>query len=154
GMRAADGGRRRVRPPRPRRSHHRRRRSLSRQGARASHRGQAGDRNPREAEPQRLGGGGDRQHPHRPQHRLKLINDQPADQTREPAMSPPTPELVARLADAFEFMMDGKAEASPLAALQDAVETAEAPSIAECVPLMAITLELIARGPTTISIEG
>jgi hypothetical protein len=69
-------------------------------------------------------------------------------------MSTPTTELVARLADAFEFMMDGKAEASPLAALQDAVETAATPSIAECVPLMAITLELINRGPTTISIEG
>ena len=69
-------------------------------------------------------------------------------------MSTPTTELVARLADAFEFMMDGKAEASPLALLQDATETAQAPSIAECVPLMAIALELINRGPTTISIEG
>ena len=69
-------------------------------------------------------------------------------------MSTPTTEFVARLADAFEFMMDGKAEASPLALLQDAVETVEAPSIAECVPLMAIALELINRGPTTISIEG
>jgi hypothetical protein len=69
-------------------------------------------------------------------------------------MSTPTTELVARLADAFEFMMDGKAETSPLAALQDAVEAPEAPSIVECVPLMAITLELISRGPTTISIEG
>jgi hypothetical protein len=69
-------------------------------------------------------------------------------------MSTPTTELVARLADAFEFMMDGKTEASPLALLQDAAETAQAPSIAECVPLMAIALELINRGPTTISIEG
>jgi hypothetical protein len=69
-------------------------------------------------------------------------------------MSTPTTELVARLADAFEFMMDGKAEASPLALLQEAVETGEAPSISECVPLMAIALELIARGPSTISIEG
>jgi hypothetical protein len=69
-------------------------------------------------------------------------------------MSTPTTQLVARLADAFEFMMDGKVEATPLAILQDAVETAETPSIAECVPLMAIALELIARGPTTISIEG
>jgi hypothetical protein len=68
--------------------------------------------------------------------------------------SQPTTQLVARLADAFEFMMDGKAEQSPLAVLQDAVETAEAPSIAECVPLIAIALELINRGPTTISIEG
>lgn len=68
-------------------------------------------------------------------------------------MSTPTTELVARLADAFEYMMDGKAEASPLALLQDSVET-ETPSIAECVPLMAIALELISRGPTTISIEG
>jgi hypothetical protein len=67
-------------------------------------------------------------------------------------MSTPTTELVARLADAFEFMMDGKAEAGPFALFQD--ETAEAPSIAECVPLMAIALELISRGPTTISIEG
>jgi hypothetical protein len=63
-------------------------------------------------------------------------------------------QLVARLADAFEFMMDGKAEASPFAMLQDAAATAETPSIAECVPLMAIALELISRGPTTISIEG
>jgi hypothetical protein len=63
-------------------------------------------------------------------------------------------QLVARLADAFEFMMDGKAESSPLALLQDSVETAQAPSIAECVPLIAIALELINRGPTTISIEG
>jgi len=69
-------------------------------------------------------------------------------------MSTPTTERVARLADAFEFMMDGKAEASPLMLLQDAAETAETPSIAECVPLMAIALELISRGPTTISIEG
>jgi len=53
-------------------------------------------------------------------------------------MSTPTTELVARLADAFEFMMDGKAEAGPLALLQDATESAQAPSIAECVPLIAI----------------
>ena len=53
-------------------------------------------------------------------------------------MSTRTTELVARLADAFEFMMDGKAEASPLMLLQDAAETAETPSIAECVPLMAV----------------
>jgi hypothetical protein len=66
----------------------------------------------------------------------------------------PATQLVTRLADAFEFMMDGKAEATPFAILQEAADTAEAPSIAECVPLMAIALELISRGPTTISIEG
>ncbi|HXW27185.1 MAG TPA: hypothetical protein VEK73_20740 [Xanthobacteraceae bacterium] len=66
----------------------------------------------------------------------------------------PANQLVARLADAFEFMMDGKAEQTPFAVLQDAIEAAEAPSIAECVPLMAIALELIGRGPSSISIEG
>jgi len=65
-----------------------------------------------------------------------------------------TNQLVARLADAFEFMMDGKAASSPLALLQEEVETAQAPSIGECVPLIAIALELINRGPTTISIEA
>src|SRR6202011_5791243 len=119
-MRAADGGRDRIPPPRPRR----------REGCR------------------------DPPDPYRAQYRLKPRNDQQANQPREPAMSTPTTELVARLADAFEFMMDGKAEASPLALLQDATESAQAPSIAECVPLMAIALELINRGPTTISIEG
>jgi hypothetical protein len=68
--------------------------------------------------------------------------------------SQPTTQLVARLADAFEFMMDGKAEPTPFAALHEATETAESSSIAECVPLIAIALELINRGPTTLSIEG
>jgi len=61
-----------------------------------------------------------------------------------------TTQLIARLTDAFEFMMDKKPEPG-LSLLGDA----DAPAtIGECVPLMAIALELIARGPTTISIEG
>jgi hypothetical protein len=68
--------------------------------------------------------------------------------------SQPTAQLVARLADAFEFLMDGKAEPTPFAAMPEAAGTAGSSSIAECVPLIAIALELISRGPTTISIEG
>jgi hypothetical protein len=65
-----------------------------------------------------------------------------------------TAQFVARLTDAFEFLMDGKAQPSPLAALQEAAGGSDSSSIAECVPLIAIALELISRGPTTLSIEG
>jgi hypothetical protein len=61
-----------------------------------------------------------------------------------------TTQLIARLTDAFEFMMDKKPEPN-LSLLGDEDTPA---NISECVPLMAIALELIARGPTTISIEG
>ncbi|HYS48547.1 MAG TPA: hypothetical protein VEM36_07225 [Xanthobacteraceae bacterium] len=65
--------------------------------------------------------------------------------------SQPTTQLIARLTDAFEFLMDGKAQ--PVAVFGEGGADGKA-SIAECVPLMAIALELINRGPTTISIEG
>jgi hypothetical protein len=61
-----------------------------------------------------------------------------------------TTQLISRLTDAFEFMMDKNPEPS-LSLLGEAETPA---NISECVPLMAIVLELIARGPTTISIEG
>jgi hypothetical protein len=60
-----------------------------------------------------------------------------------------TTQLIARLTDAFEFLMDGKAQNVAFD------EGADAPAtIADCVPLMAIALELIGRGPTSISVEG
>jgi hypothetical protein len=45
--------------------------NLPRQGARASDRGQAGNRSARRDEPRRMGRRRDRQHPDRAQHRLK-----------------------------------------------------------------------------------
>jgi hypothetical protein len=65
-------------------------------------------------------------------------------------MTTQTTQLIARLTDAFEFMMDGKANQG-VSLFGDADSPA---TIGECVPLMAIALELIERGPTTISIEG
>jgi len=53
-------------------------------------------------------------------------------------------QLVARLTDAYEDMPDDVTE--PV--------TGEPTTIAECVPLIAITLELLHRGPTSISIES
>ena len=61
-----------------------------------------------------------------------------------------TTQLIARLTDAFEFMMDKNPETG--GSLLDDADTPA--NIGECVPLTAIALELIARGPTTISIEG
>lgn len=66
-------------------------------------------------------------------------------------MTTQTTQLIARLTDAFEFMMDGKANQAVSLFGGDADGPA---TISECVPLMAIALELIERGPTTISIEG
>jgi len=53
-------------------------------------------------------------------------------------------QLVARLTDAYEMMSDEVVDPT----------SNEPTTIAECVPLIAITLELLKRGPTSISIES
>jgi hypothetical protein len=60
------------------------------------------------------------------------------------SMSQPVAQLVASLTDAFESV----AEDLPAAGL------AEATTLAECVPLLAIAVELINRGPASLTIEG
>jgi hypothetical protein len=62
-------------------------------------------------------------------------------------MSHSTSQMIAHLADAYEMIADDL----PLRA----DSAAGAPTtIAECVPLLAIAMELIDRGPSALTIEG
>ena len=58
-----------------------------------------------------------------------------------------TGQLIARLTDAYEIIAD-----------EDAVHqecgTSTPAKLAECVPLLAIAMELIDRGPAALTIEG
>jgi hypothetical protein len=58
-------------------------------------------------------------------------------------MSQPVAQLVANMTDAFESV------AEDLAAGRE-----EAPTLEECVPLLAVMVELINRGPASITVEG
>ena len=60
-----------------------------------------------------------------------------------------TSQLIGRLADAYETIADDL-PASPACELAAAIPT----TIAECVPLLAIAMELIDRGPSALTIEG
>jgi hypothetical protein len=58
-------------------------------------------------------------------------------------------QLIASLADAYETIADDL----PAGGAADAA-TAVPTTIAECVPLLAIAMELIDRGPAALTIEG
>jgi hypothetical protein len=60
-----------------------------------------------------------------------------------------TTQVIARLADAYEIIADDL----PAADAADSDSGVPA-TIAECVPLLAIAMELIDRGPTALTIEG
>jgi len=54
-------------------------------------------------------------------------------------------DIVARLTDAFEIVVDNPA---------DELASSTPASLAECVPLLAIALEFISRGPCALTIEN
>jgi hypothetical protein len=58
-------------------------------------------------------------------------------------------QLIARLADAYETIADDLPDPHGASA-----ELAAATTLAECVPLLAIAMELIDRGPSALTIEG
>jgi hypothetical protein len=59
-------------------------------------------------------------------------------------------QLIARLADAYETIADDLPDSSPAAGDAGTAPT----TLAECVPLLAIAMELIDRGPSALTIEG
>ncbi len=60
-----------------------------------------------------------------------------------------TGQLIARLADAYEMIAH-----EPLDAMDGPGGAAPPATLAECVPLLAIAMELIDRGPGALTIEG
>jgi hypothetical protein len=61
------------------------------------------------------------------------------------SMSPTTSRLIGRLADACEIVVEQLPEEGTSSA---------AATLAECVPLLAVAMELIDRGPSALTIEG
>jgi hypothetical protein len=67
------------------------------------------------------------------------------------SMSHSNNQLIAGLADAYETSADDMAGAFHRAGV---VRTPSANALADCVPLLAIAMELIDRGPSALTIEG
>src|SRR6266700_7752225 len=86
-----------------------------------------------------------------PPHRSRATPSNPLQSFTSGAlpmhMSKTVAQLVARLTDAFESLAD-----DPSA--QDQAANAGPSALAECVPLLAVVVELINRGPTALTIEG
>jgi hypothetical protein len=61
----------------------------------------------------------------------------------------PASQLIARLADAYETIADDLPDPHGAGPGLPAAST-----LAECVPLLAIAMELIDRGPAALTIEG
>src|SRR5215467_7611969 len=69
-------------------------------------------------------------------------------------MSRPVAQLIARMTDAFESIAESL-PAPNVTSLHDRhADTPTPATLAECVPLLAVVLELINRGPDALTIEG